>query len=153
MTEAQLDTAREFVDAYTKALGYEKPNLRFELGFIECLDKVPGLPPAHLVISNCVLNLSPDKESVLRGAHAALREGGEMHFSDIYCDRRLPADVRAHPVLFGECIAGSMYIEDFLRVCRRVGFADPRRLASSEVQIESEELREVVGAARFYSIT
>lgn len=47
--------------------------------------------------------------------------GGEMHFSDVYCDRRLPAAVRAHPVLLGECLAGALYVQDFLRLCRQVG--------------------------------
>lgn len=44
-----------------------------------------------LVISNCVVNLSPDKQRVIREAYRVLRAGGEMHFSDVYADRRVPA--------------------------------------------------------------
>jgi arsenite methyltransferase len=57
-----------------------------------------------LVISNCVVNLSPDKRAVLREAHRVLANGGEMYFSDVYCDRRLPAALRADPLLVGECL-------------------------------------------------
>lgn len=42
-----------------------------------------------VVVSNCVVNLSPNKDKVLQGVHRVLREGGEMYFSDVYCDRRL----------------------------------------------------------------
>jgi arsenite methyltransferase len=58
----------------------------------------------NLVISNCVVNLSPDKRAVLREAHRALAYGGELHFSDVYADRRLPAAVRADALLVNECL-------------------------------------------------
>lgn len=57
-----------------------------------------------LIISNCVVNLSADKRAVLREAFRVLADGGEFHFSDVYCDRRLPAHVRSDPVLVGECL-------------------------------------------------
>ncbi len=57
-----------------------------------------------LVISNCVVNLSPDKRAVLSEAFRVLADGGEFHFSDVYCDRRLPTAVRADPLLLGECL-------------------------------------------------
>lgn len=64
--------------------------LRFIEGRIEDL-AAAGIAPesADLVISNCVVNLSPDKAAVLAGAWAALAPGGEMHFADVYADRRL----------------------------------------------------------------
>ena len=62
---------------------------------------------AHRVISNCVINLSPDKEAVLQGTYDALREGGELYFSDVYSDRRIPEAVRQHKVLWGECLSGT----------------------------------------------
>lgn len=66
-----------------------------------------------LIISNCVLNLSPDKPAVLREAYRVLANGGEFYFSDVYCDRRLPAAVRQHEVLLGECLGGALYVNDF----------------------------------------
>ena len=81
------------------------------------------------VISNCVINLSPDKDAVLQGTYNALREGGELYFSDVYSDRRIPEAVRQHKVLWGECLSGALYIEDFKRICHKVGFSDPRQLS------------------------
>jgi arsenite methyltransferase len=51
-----------------------------------------------LVISNCVVNLSPDKQRVIREACRVLRAGGEMHFSDVYADRRVPAALQEDEV-------------------------------------------------------
>eukprot|EP00755_Sulcionema_specki_P005031 Sspe_Gene.4730::Locus_1557_Transcript_4_5_Confidence_0.222_Length_1590::g.4730::m.4730 len=106
-----------------------------------------------MVISNCVVNLSPDKPSVLREVYRVLADGGEFYFSDVYCDRRLPEKVQKHEVLWGECIAGAMYIEDFIREANKVGFTDPRMLAKSEIFVTDPELSEIVGKARFFSIT
>lgn len=51
-----------------------------------------------LVISNCVVNLSPDKQRVICEAYRVLRAGGEMHFSDVYADRRVPAALQTDEV-------------------------------------------------------
>jgi SAM-dependent methyltransferase len=154
MTKEQLDVANAHVAEYTAKLGYARPNLRFVQGYIEFLAEA-GVEPASmdLVISNCVVNLSPDKRRVLSNVYEVLREGGEFYFSDVYCDRRLPPSVRSHEVLLGECLAGALYIEDFRRLCHAVGFTDPRALSTSPIAVDDEELREVVGEARFYSIT
>ena len=76
-------------------LGYKASNMRFVQGHIELLDEA-GISDesVDLVISNCVINLSPDKAQVLREAYRVLTPGGEMYFSDVYCDRRLPESVQ-----------------------------------------------------------
>lgn len=154
MTAEQLNVAKAHVGEFTTALGYPQPNLFFKQGYIELLQEA-GIRPGSvdLVISNCVVNLSPDKHRVLANVYEALREGGEFHFSDVYCDRRLPDAVRKHEVLLGECIGGALYVEDFRRICHAVGFTDPRMLCSSPIDVKDEELKELVGEARFYSIT
>eukprot|EP00240_Pyramimonas_obovata_P003755 CAMPEP_0118941488 /NCGR_PEP_ID=MMETSP1169-20130426/33978_1 /TAXON_ID=36882 /ORGANISM="Pyramimonas obovata, Strain CCMP722" /LENGTH=369 /DNA_ID=CAMNT_0006886247 /DNA_START=46 /DNA_END=1156 /DNA_ORIENTATION=+ len=154
MTDEQLDVARAHVDSYTKTLGYSKPNMSFIKGNIEFLDKA-GLKDGefNIIVSNCVVNLSPDKERVINEAYRVLAPGGEFYFSDVYCDRRLPAEVQAHEVLFGECIAGALYNEDFKRLARKAGFTDPRFLTISSIEVTDPELKEVVGEANFYSIT
>ena len=85
-----------------------------------------------LIISNCVVNLSPDKRAVLREAFRVLADGGEMHFSDVYADRRLPAAARADPLLVGECLGGALYIEDFKRLCAET--ARPSKLVRTLVR-------------------
>lgn len=143
-----------YVNSYTQALGYTKPNMRFVQGYIECLFEA-GIEDnsIDLVISNCVVNLSPDKPKVLAGVYAALRVGGEFYFSDVYADRRIPDQVRRHPVLFGECLGGALYIEDFRRICNRVGFTDVRVLTSSSIEVRDQELLELVGETKFFSVT
>lgn len=154
MTEEQLQVARAHVDEYAKALDYSKSNLSFVKGYIEFLNKA-GIQPEtkDLVISNCVINLSPDKPRVLKEVYDALREGGELYFSDVYCSRRLPAEIRNHDVLLGECLGGALYIEDFKRICQSVGFTDPRQLSIAPIEIRDEHLSELLGEAKFYSIT
>lgn len=155
MTPAQLAVARKHADEYcTQTLGYAQPNMRFVEGQIERLDEA-GIADASvdLIISNCVINLSPDKARVLREAWRVLAPGGEMFFSDVYCDRRLPQEVRTHPVLLGECLGGALYTQDFVRLCREVGFLDPRTLSSAEIEVRDRELKELLGDARFFSVT
>ena len=91
--------ASRHVGTYCNALGYAHPNITFVQGFIECLPEA-GIGPesADLVMSNCVVNLSPDKAAVLHGAYRALAPGGEMYFADVYCDRRLPESIRQDEV-------------------------------------------------------
>lgn len=56
-------------------------------------------------------------------------------------------------MMIGECLAGALYIEDFIRMCHEVGFTDPRELLRSNIEVEDEELKLLLGEARFYSIT
>ena len=56
-------------------------------------------------------------------------------------------------VLWGECISGALYIEDFKRLAQQVGFADARVLSTDPIQVTDPELKEVTGEAKFYSIT
>ena len=155
MTDSQLEVARKHSKSYCNSvLGYAKSNMAFVKGEIEDL-RGAGVKDGSidLAISNCVVNLSPDKKAVLRGVHRALTDGGEFYFSDVYCDRRLPETVKLDPVLVGECLGGALYIEDFKRMCVAVGFTDPRVAASRSIQIKDEAMAMVLGEAKFYSIT
>lgn len=154
MTDEQLEVAREHVESYCRDLGYPESNLQFRHGYIEFLNEA-GIAnnSVDLVISNCVVNLSPDKERVMSGVVDILKEGGEFYFSDVYCDRRLPEEVRQHELLYGECIAGALYTEDFIRLAHKAGFADPRVLSQSPIEITDAELKPIVGEAKFSSIT
>lgn len=153
MTPDQLNVALKYVEQYTtEVLKYKTPNMKFIQGTIEKLDAIAD-ESQDLIISNCVINLSPDKASVLKEAYRVLAPGGEMYFSDVYADRRLPKELRTHPILLGECLGGALYTNDFIRLSRQAGFMDPRVLESEEIRVTDPALSDLLGNIRFYSIT
>ena len=154
MTDEQLATANEHVDWHMRRFGYPKTNVRFLQGYIEKLDQL-GLEPQSfdVVVSNCVINLSVDKAAVLRGALDLLKPGGELYFADVYSDRRLPEAIRSDPVLYGECLGGALYWNDFLPLAKQAGFLDPRLVASRPIDITDEAVKRKLGQAKFFSAT
>lgn len=154
MTDEQIAVARAHVDWHRKKFGYKTSNVRFLHGYIERLDEL-GLEPGSfdIIVSNCVINLSPDKLAVLRGAFDLLRPGGEMYFADVYADRRLPDAVRTDPVLLGECLGGALYWNDFHQLAKQAGFLDPRLVTDRPLGVTDEALADKLGAARFFSST
>lgn len=154
MTEAQLAIARKHEPYHRKAFGYKRGNVRFLHGDIARLDELELADASvDLIVSNCVINLAPDKAAVLREAFRVLKPGGELYFSDVYSDRRIPADLTRDPVLCGECLSGALYWNDFLQLARNSGFTDPRLADDRPVTIDNPELIEKTGNIRFYSAT
>ena len=95
MTDEQLEVAIRTQDAHAKRFGHAKSNVRFVKGLLEDLGAA-GIEESSIdvVISNCVLNLAPDKRPVLSEIFRVLKPGGELYFSDIYSDRRLSEEDR-----------------------------------------------------------
>ncbi len=154
MTEEQLAVARRHEKYHQKAFGYKRGNVRFLHGNIERLDELELADASvDLIVSNCVINLAADKAAVLREAFRVLKPGGELYFSDVYSDRRIPADLARDPVLYGECLSGALYWNDFLQLARNSGFTDPRLADDRPVTIDNPELIEKTGNIRFYSAT
>uniref|UniRef100_A0A3B3R7T2 Arsenite methyltransferase n=1 Tax=Paramormyrops kingsleyae TaxID=1676925 RepID=A0A3B3R7T2_9TELE len=154
MTNEQLQVARKYIDYHAQRFGYRKPNTEFVQGYIEDLEDA-GLKKGFydIIISNCVVNLSPDKTSVLKQAHRVLKDGGELYFSDIYCNKDLPAEIRTHKVLWGECLAGALFWEDLMRLAGEVGFSTPRLVTATAVTVGNEELENLLGEYKFVSAT
>ncbi len=154
MTDKQLDTARRHIDYHTAKFGYAKPNVSFVKGYLEKLDEIDLEPGSFdVIVSNCVINLAVDKPAVLRHAYKLLRTGGEMYFADVYADRRLSPDITADPVMYGECLGGALYWNDFLHLARAAGFADPRLVADSPITVHDAAIAARLGEAAFYSAT
>lgn len=152
MTDEQLAVAEKHRAFHVDAFGYT--NVCFLQGYIERLNELDLEPGSFdVIVSNCVVNLSPDKDAVLRGVHRLLKPGGEFYFSDVYADRRVPDAVRNDPVLYGECLGGALYWNDFLRLAQRQGFADPRLVTDRPLAINDPELAPRVGNLRFFSAT
>ncbi len=154
MTDEQLDVANKYIDYHTHKFGYEYPNIRFFKGNIESLEELSLKPNSFdLIISNCVVNLAGDKEKVLRDTFNLLKTGGEMYFSDVYGSRRINKELQEDPVLWGECLSGALYWNDFLRISKGVGFSDPRSVKNTPITIEDKEIRQKCGEIQFFSVT
>lgn len=144
MTAEQLEVARRNVDPIMKNLGYDTPNVEFQLGEIESLD-IPD-DSVDCVISNCVINLSQDKDSVFREIYRVLKPGGEFLIADIVSDRRIPQELVDNPKLYSECLTGADYESDFIKKMNNAGFNDVR-------QIYRRVVDDVIEGIHFWSIT
>jgi arsenite methyltransferase len=114
MTSEMLDKAKE----NARKGGYE--NVEFRLGEIENLPAADNI--ADIIISNCVINLSPDKERVFLEAFRVLKPGGRLMVSDIVLLKELPASLRNSIAAYVGCIAGAVMKDDYLSAIRGAGF-------------------------------
>lgn len=154
MTDEQLDVANAHLDFHADAFGYAKPNVRFLKGYIEKLDQLDLADNSFdIIVSNCVINLSPDKEAVLKQAHRLLKPGGEMYFSDVYSSRRIDPDLVNDPLLYGECLSGALYWNDFVNLAKSCGFNDPRLVSDRPLTIDNPAIEEKIGHIDFFSAT
>jgi arsenite methyltransferase len=153
-TPEQLAVARDHLDWHRDRFGYANSNVAFIEGDIERLD-VLGLPSGSfdVIVSNCVINLVADKGAVFREAFKLLKPGGELYFSDVYADKRVPEHLLADPVLHGECLAGALYWGDFVRVAKAAGFADPRLVGDRPLGIGDEHIARQLAGVSFFSAT
>jgi len=95
-------------------------NVEFRLGEIEHVPLDAGV--ADVVISNCVINLSPDKEQVFREAFRILRPGGRLAVSDIVLLKDLPDAVRKDLSAWSSCVSGAVTEEEYIGAMKRAGF-------------------------------
>ena len=154
MTPEQLEISRAYLDWHRKRFDYKRSNVRFVEGYLEKLDELDLQPQSFdVIVSNCVINLCVDKGAVFKGAYDLLKPGGELYFSDVYADRRLPDSVRIDPILYGECLGGALYWNDFLDLAKAAGFLDPRLVGCRSLEVTDSALKAKLGAAQFYSAT
>jgi SAM-dependent methyltransferase len=122
MTAAMIEKARS-----NKAkLGYE--NVEFRLGEIEHLPVADQ--SVDVIISNCVINLSPDKPQVFREAFRTLRPGGRIAVSDIVTQGPLPDTIKSSLTAWASCIAGALQVEEYVAALEQAGFVDIDVVAS-----------------------
>lgn len=152
MTPSQLDFARKYESAQMERFGFEHSNVEFVQSYIEDMAAVAS-NSVDVVISNCVVNLSPFKEQLFKEIFRVLKPGGELFFSDIFSDRRVPQGFYDDPVLRGECLSGAMYIEDFRRMLQDNGVATFYDVECDEVHIGDLRIATKLGCIGFYSHT
>ena len=154
MTPEQLSVAEKHLDYHRKQYGYARSNVRLVSGYIEDL-RGAGIEASSidLVVSNCVVNLSPDKDRVFAEVFRVLKPGGELYFSDVFANRRVPAPLTQDPVLLGECLGGALYWEDFRRIMAKVGCADHRVVSKRDLTIDNADIARKIGKIGFSSVT
>ena len=119
MTPAMLSKARNNLDSYRQSSGLD--NIEFRLGEIEHLPVADA--SVDVVISNCVINLSPDKPQVWREIARVLRPGGVVVASDMALFKPLPESVRDMLAALVGCVAGAVLIEDYQAMVEAAGLA------------------------------
>lgn len=116
MTEAMIDKARRNAEKVGAS------NVEFRLGDIENLPVEDN--SIDIAISNCVLNLVPDKAQAFAEVYRVLKSGGRFCISDIVVTRELPASLRQSAELYVGCVAGAILKEKYLAILEQVGFTD-----------------------------
>ena len=152
MTDQQLDVARKYIDYHTEKFGFSKPNISFVKHFIEDLSSIEDAS-VDLVVSNCVINLAPEKDKVFAEIYRILKPGGELYFADVFADRRLSAELKADPVIVGECLGGALYTEDYRRQMAALGFNMSYTVSNSVLTVEDEALKPKLEHINFTSQT
>ena len=142
MTEEMIDKAADIA----KCNGYT--NVEFRLGEIEELPVDDS--SVDIVMSNCVINLAPDKAKVFREAYRVLRPGGRLSISDIVADRVLSDEMRNDLNAWAGCIAGALEQRQYLRIIKEAGFADLQVLSSREFYVQDSNNKKM---AKLSSIT
>jgi arsenite methyltransferase len=131
MTPSMIERAR----ANKEKLG--AVNVEFRLGEIENLPVADA--SVDVIISNCVINLSPDKPQVFREAFRALRPGGKLAVSDIVTDGPLPEAIKKDLSKWAGCVAGALEAKDYLAAIEAAGF---REISLTPVYMDKEIMEE-----------
>jgi arsenite methyltransferase len=154
MTDEQLEVANRHIEFHREQFGFKKSNVRFVKGFLEHLDDA-GIEDNYydIIISNCVINLVKDKQKVLTSVFNKLKEGGEFYFSDVYTNKRMAQELIDDPVLYGECLSGALYVNDFISMARKAGFNVVRSVEAAPITVQNKKLEKQLEGYQFESIT
>jgi SAM-dependent methyltransferase len=143
--------------------------VEFRLGEIENLPVADGT--ANVVISNCVINLAPDKKRVFCEAFRALKLGGRLMVSDIVLEKELPEKIKNSIEAYVGCVAGALLESDYLTAIETAGFKDVKIVGESffalediisnpeaqaiakELKINKEKAREYAGAVKSIKVS
>jgi arsenite methyltransferase len=131
MTKEMIDKAKRIATDH----GYH--NAEFRLGEMESLPVEDESVDA--IISNCVINLSPDKSRVFREAYRALKPGGRLTVSDIVSEGALPDEIKTDSNAWACCIGGALEHQEYLKEIKKAGFENVQVLSSKEFYIDGEE--------------
>ncbi len=129
MTSEMLDKARE------NARKGNYKNVEFRLGEIENLPVADN--SVNVIISNCVINLSPDKKQVFQEAFRVLKPGGRLMVSDIVTFKELPKPIKESAAAYIGCLSGAIKKSDYLKAIKAAGFKDVKIVEENIFPLES----------------
>ncbi|MDP4270498.1 MAG: arsenite methyltransferase [Bacteroidota bacterium] len=133
MTEAMIEKARR----NTQKLGYT--NVEFHLGDIEELPLPNDI--ADVIVSNCVLNLVPDKAKAFAEIYRILKPGGHLSVSDVVLRGELPEKLQQAAEMYAGCVSGAILVDDYLQIMENAGLA--------QIQVQKEKVIEIPDSVYF----
>ncbi len=136
MTEAMIEKARNNANT----LGFK--NVEFRLGDIEAMPVESNT--ADVVVSNCVMNLVPDKQKAFGETFRILKSGGHFSISDIVLQGELSDELREEATLYAGCISGALQKEEYLRIIKDAGFVNTKVQKERIIDIPDEILNNVL---------
>ena len=143
MTDTMLEIARRNAPVVARNLGYSSCNVEFRKGMAEAMPVQDA--SIDLIISNCVINLAPDKRKVFREMFRVLRPGGRFTISDIAADQPVPQYLIHDKEKWGDCLSGALTVQHYLSELTHTGF----RVIH---QVKSQPWR-VIDGIHFLSVT
>jgi arsenite methyltransferase len=132
-----VDMTKEMVDkakGIARSHGYH--NVEFRLGEMERLPV--GDESVDVIISNCVINLSPDKSEAFKEAYRVLKPKGRLIVSDIVSEGALPDEIKDDPDAWAGCIAGALEQQEYLEKIKEADFEDVKVVSSRGFTIENK---------------
>lgn len=127
MTEAMIQKAT------LNAIKLGFSNVDFVLGDIEQMPLEDSI--ADVVVSNCVLNLVPDKEKAFSETHRILKKGGHFSISDVVINGDLPKEIKEDAEMYAGCVAGAIEKDDYLEIVEKIGFKNITVQKMKEIQL------------------
>lgn len=143
MTETMLDIARKNAAVVATNLGYAASNVEFRKGMADAMPVDDGT--IDVIISNCVINLAPDKRKVFREMFRVAKPGGRFTISDIVADQTVPQYLVHDADKWGDCLSGALTLKDYLAGMLGAGFLGIHLIQSSPWQ--------VIDGLHFFSVT
>jgi SAM-dependent methyltransferase len=133
MTDTMLEIARRNAPVVARNLSHPASNVEFRKGMADAMPVDDG--SVDLIISNCVINLAPDKRKVFHEMFRALKPGGRFTISDIVADQTVPQYLVHDTEKWGNCLSGALTVTDYVGGLCKAGFLGVHQVKSSPWQV------------------
>jgi Methylase involved in ubiquinone/menaquinone biosynthesis len=129
-------------------LGYK--NVEFQLGEIEAIPLDNNI--ANVVVSNCVLNLVPDKGKAFKEMFRIIKSGGHFCVSDIVIRGNLPTELKKSAEMYAGCVAGAIQQEDYISLLKEVGFVNIEIKKIKTIDLPDEILAQYLSSDQIHEL-